>query len=247
MIENNPKNSLPSLSHESEVLDFIDIKKIQISEKYATNLKKIFYDNSVKINGKNYVKISGWLAIANLASVKIQIKNLEFLTDGILAYCEILSKDDKLLTTQYGFAGYDEISFGKRNRNKFEFISLAQTRAVARALKNIFGFILSYYSDFETTNFEDLPADMIYSQKSNENFKKSYLNKKEIKFDNDDNVFNNFETFLNFIKMHSKEYIKYYLKINNDKLESFKKKLSAEELNQLRNVWKEIYANNNNS
>ncbi len=182
--ENLPINQ-ENLQNGLEVKNINDIK-LEISRKreYANLVRTILLDNSVQIEGKNYVKAQGWIALANMHNLRIVIKNLDINKEEGIAVCEceVRDKNDKILSNQFGFAHALEIP--SKPKKLFAVIGLAQTRAVARALKNVFAFIPAFLKEFEFTALEEMDYEYTENIKSI-NYK---TEKQEIK--KSDNIIN---------------------------------------------------------
>lgn len=203
-------------------LNEIQIKnEMEISEKISNIVKNILDKNSVPINGKKYVKANGWQAIAKFFNCKVIVKEIKKDETGYFSYAEMYDKDNNLISSSYGFCGFDEIETGTRKRKEFELVSLAQTRAIARCIRNSFSFLLAFLDKFEYTVLEDLPDDIKVEKKEvlENNTKENNKEKKQVLENNtsnwqngqleelvlDNKIMNNVQELINFIDTVNKE------------------------------------------
>jgi hypothetical protein len=164
------QNNLPQQQININSLDLLKIQKeIEVSKKFSDTIKNILAQNSVKINNQYYIRVTGWQTIARLFNISCVVRDVKKTENGYLSYAEAF-KDNVIIGSAYGFAGFDEISNFKRERKEFELVSLSQTRAIARALKSIFSFTLGYLREFSYSAFEEIATvenEIIIGQDTN--------------------------------------------------------------------------------
>lgn len=224
------------------------INEIQKTNKIANIVKNIFDKNCVIIDNKKYIKAVGWQSVARLFNCSTIIKNIEKTDTGYLSYAEIYLNEN-IISSSYGFCGFDEIKNGIRERKEFELISMSQTRAISRAIRNAFSFLLGFLNEYDYTILEDLPEDLqnkkifIYENKTdkkieinNLNNEKSLQNKEiinnisepknlnnDLNQNNDiNNLFKNTSDFINYIKNLKDKNEAYLIAKNISKLNVFK-------------------------
>ncbi len=245
--ENLPINQ-ENLQNSLEVKNINDIK-LEISRKreYANLVRTILLDNSVQIEGKNYVKAQGWIALANMHNLRIVIKNVDINKDEEIAVCEceVRDKNDNILSNQFGFAHALEIP--SKPKKLFAVIGLAQTRAVARALKNVFAFIPAFLKEFEFTALEEMDYEYNENSKSityktekqetkeSDNAEKNKKQKNEKNDKKTDTFFYTQEIIKLINDAKSEEALKNI--INEKKEEDLFKKLNDNQLKFLREVY----------
>lgn len=166
-----------------EKRDLSIIEEININKKIAEITKEIILKNTIDVNNNKYVMVAGLKSLATVLNLKTKIVSIEKTESGYLSYCEVYDKNNNLLSSSYGFCGFDE-DLG-RKRKEFEIISMSQTRAIGRALRDALSFIINYLN-LSYTIFEDMPEDIINSKPQNNysNFNKTQQRQKIIKQNN---------------------------------------------------------------
>jgi hypothetical protein len=138
--------------------------------------REIVLKSAVNIQGRSYVKVEGWMAIATAHGCIATIKSVEEISSGILAIAEIRRQSDgAILTTAEGFVGKDEPTWygGEvlRGRGDKEYKqtlpkrldyairAMAQTRAVSRACRTAFAHVVVLMdAGLDTIPAEEVPA-----------------------------------------------------------------------------------------
>lgn len=153
-----------------------DINKVTDIIEFSKILKKIVISENlyVSIQGKNYVLSEGW-ALAGLSFGIIPIiKTIENISDEkqtrFKAEVELFKLSDGAKIGA-GEAICSSKEPGKQNFQEFALFSLCQTRAIAKAYRNLLGFI------FKLAALESVPAeemDGVYN--ANENKKTNIVN-----------------------------------------------------------------------
>lgn len=124
-------------------------------------------DLSVKISNREYVRVEGWIALLGTQHVSAIVESVEAFSlpaclegHGICGYESrvVLIRDDDQV--QVG-AGVAECSFHERtwrDRDGFAVKSMAQTRALGKAARMKYGFIMRM-AGFEATPEEEITPD----------------------------------------------------------------------------------------
>lgn len=131
--------------------------------KFAGTLKKFIADNKLSciIQGKNYVYVDGWKFAGLNFGIIPMAEDPKCLpgNDGEYKYscsCKLIRViDDKIVGA--GFAICTNKESKKKSFDEYAIASMAQTRAIAKAFRNLFGFIMSA-AGFEGTPAEEMEA-----------------------------------------------------------------------------------------
>lgn len=109
------------------------------------------------IQGRKYVKVEGWQAIASAAGCGISIVELTEELAGFKAIAEVRRlSDNALVGRAEGFLGEDEQTWA--NRPVYAKRAMAQTRAISRACRSAFAFIVVLIdASLSTTPAEEVP------------------------------------------------------------------------------------------
>lgn len=150
---------------------------------------------AITIQGKRYVKVEGWMAIATASGCVAGATNVQDVDGGVSATGELRKiSDGTLLATGDGFVGEDEPTwFGgeKKVRDKttetgwairelpprpmYAIRAMAQTRAISRVCRSAFAHVVVLIdSNLSTTPAEEIPDDGFhdYTQPSDEEITK---------------------------------------------------------------------------
>jgi hypothetical protein len=164
MEKENNKKSLKSLT-EGE-------KNVLLLNKTAKKLQD-FVDKqqlSIEIVGKRYVLMEGWQFVAALDNVipkVVKVENLsgdyeEFLPNGQtikrkeikwLVEVEVYDKNGNVVSKGFGLASSKEAK--RRGQDEYAILSMAQTRAIAKALRNRYGWLMKL-AGYEPTPAEEM-------------------------------------------------------------------------------------------
>jgi len=125
---------------------------------------------SIEIAGKRYVLMEGWQFVAALDNVipkVVRVENLseeyeETLPNGQivkrkeikwLAEVEVYDKNGNVISKGFGLASSKEAK--RKGQDEYAILSMAQTRAIAKALRNRYGWLM------KLAGYEPTPAEEI--------------------------------------------------------------------------------------
>lgn len=122
----------------------------------ATLCGDIVKATATKIQGKRYVTVEGWQAIAVAHGCVASSRDVEMVEGGIRAIGEIRRMSDgNVIATAEGFLGDDEQMWAKRPM--FARRAMAQTRAISRACRSAFAHVVILIDrDLGTTPAEEI-------------------------------------------------------------------------------------------
>jgi hypothetical protein len=125
----------------------------------AAICKDIVTKTAQNIQGRKYVRVEGWQSIANAYGCVASAKDVERVETGFRAIGQVRRMDSGIVICEAeGFVGDDERTWS--NRNEFAKRAMAQTRAISRACRSAFAFIVTYMdAGLETTPAEEVPAE----------------------------------------------------------------------------------------
>lgn len=129
--------------------------------------KAIVTKTAIQIGPKKYVPVEGWQAIANSLGCVASARDVEAVEGGIRAIGEVRRVDTGIvIATAEGFLGDDEPIWcggtdarGKEHQARplYARRAMAQTRAVSRACRSAFGFIVTLMdAGLQTTPAEEM-------------------------------------------------------------------------------------------
>lgn len=130
------------------------------SHRAATNAaglcRELVVKTASKIQGKRYVQVEGWQAIANTFGCVASARNVERIEGGFRATGQVIRlSDGKVLAEAEGFVGDDEKTWA--SRPVFARRAMAQTRAMSRACRSAFAFVVTLMdAGLETTPAEEM-------------------------------------------------------------------------------------------
>jgi hypothetical protein len=136
---------------------------IQTVNAVAGACKAIVGASAMKIQGRNYIKVEGWQAIAAAHGCTASADSVAVVEGGIAATATIRRlTDGAILGQAEGFVGDDESMWAKRPL--YARRAMAQTRAISRACRSAFAHVVvamnaGHGTDFSTTPAEEVPAD----------------------------------------------------------------------------------------
>jgi hypothetical protein len=137
----------------------------------AANLcKQIVLASALEIQGKKYVRVEGWQAIAIAHGCVASAGDVEHIEGGIRAIGRVIKMDTGLMISQAeGFVGEDETTWyggtdekGKVHAPRPEYArrAMAQTRAISRACRSAFAHVVVMMNaGLSTTPAEEVPAE----------------------------------------------------------------------------------------
>jgi len=130
-----------------------DVRAYRASTEAADICKEIVVACSSTIQGRRFVSVEGWSAIAVAHGCTLSARDVERVEGGVRAIGEVRRMSDgQLIATGEGFVGEDEpVWFGggrdKRGnpyprRNDYAIRAMAQTRAMSRAGRTAFAHVV---------------------------------------------------------------------------------------------------------
>jgi hypothetical protein len=133
-----------------------DVRAYRASTEAADICKEIVVATSSTIQGRRFVSVEGWQAIAVAHGCALSAKDVEKIDGGIRAIGEVRRMSDgQLIATGEGFVGEDEAvwfggtvtdKWGKTKthpkRNDYAIRAMAQTRAMSRAGRTAFAHVV---------------------------------------------------------------------------------------------------------
>lgn len=138
----------------------------------ASVCKDIVVASAVNIQGRQYVRVEGWMSIATAHGCVASAKDVRRVEGGYVATGEIRRMNDgALLSTGEGFVGEDEPTwFGGHSptfkepdrilpkRPDYAIRAMAQTRAISRACRSAFAHVVVLMdAGLSTTPAEEVP------------------------------------------------------------------------------------------
>lgn len=125
----------------------------------ASICKEIVTKTAQNIQGRKYVRVEGWQSIANAYGCVASAKDVERTETGFRAIGQVRRMDTgAVICEAEGFVGDDERTWAKRD--EYAKRAMAQTRAISRACRSAFAFIVTYMdAGLETTPAEEVPQD----------------------------------------------------------------------------------------
>lgn len=114
---------------------------------------------ATKIQGRRYVQVEGWQAIANSFGCVASARDVRKVDGGIAATGQVVRVEDgKVLVEAEGFVGDDEKTWA--GRPMYARRAMAQTRAISRACRSAFAFVVTMMdAGLETTPAEEVPHE----------------------------------------------------------------------------------------
>lgn len=135
----------------------------------ASLCKEIVVATAVTIQGRKYVRVEGWQAIAIAHGCTGSAREVETIEGGVRAIGEIRRMSDgAVIAEAEGFVGRDEPTwFGGRvgdktlpKRADYAIRAMAQTRAISRAGRSAFAHVVVMMNaGLSTTPAEEVPAE----------------------------------------------------------------------------------------
>lgn len=129
-----------------------DVRAYRASTEAADICKEIVVAASSTIQGRRFVSVEGWSAIAVAHGCTLSARDVERVDGGVRAIGEVRRMSDgQLIATGEGFVGEDETTWygGKdkrgrvhEKRNDYAIRAMAQTRAMSRAGRTAFAHVV---------------------------------------------------------------------------------------------------------
>jgi hypothetical protein len=146
-----------------------NVEAYRASTNAAAICKEIVLATSSNIQGKRYVSVEGWQAIAVAHGCAAGARNVERVEGGVRAIGEVRRmQDGTVIATAEGFVGEDEPTwFGGQSRGKtlpkradYAIRAMAQTRAISRACRSAFAHVVVMMNaGLATTPAEEVPFE----------------------------------------------------------------------------------------
>ncbi len=120
--------------------------------------REIVLRTAQTIQGRKYVRVEGWQAIANAYGFVASARDVEHVPGGIRAIGEVRRVSDGLvIATAEGFVGEDESMWA--GRPEYARRAMAQTRSISRACRSALAFVVVLIDgDLSTTPAEEVPV-----------------------------------------------------------------------------------------
>ena len=121
--------------------------------------KGIVLKTAQNIQGRKYVRVEGWQSIANAFGCVASAKDIQRTETGYRAVGEVRRMDTgAVICEAEGFVGDDERTWAKRD--EYAKRAMAQTRAISRACRSAFAFVVTMMdAGLETTPAEEVPNE----------------------------------------------------------------------------------------
>ena len=145
-----------------------NVEAYRLSTDAASICKEIVLRTSTTIQGRKYVAVEGWQAIATAHECSVGARDVERIEGGVRAIGEVRRwSDGNIIATGEGFVGEDEPTwYGGQSRGKtlpkradYAIRAMAQTRAMSRACRSAFAHVVVMMNaGLQTTPAEEVPA-----------------------------------------------------------------------------------------
>lgn len=125
----------------------------------ASICKEIVTKTAQNIQGRKYVRVEGWQSVANAFGCVASAKDVERTETGYRAIGQVRRMDTgAVICEAEGFVGDDERTWAKRD--EYAKRAMAQTRAISRACRSAFAFVVTMMdAGLETTPAEEVPSE----------------------------------------------------------------------------------------
>lgn len=144
-----------------------NVEAYRASTDAASLCKEIVVATASTIQGRKFVSVEGWQAIAIAHGCTAGARDVEKVAGGVRAIGEIRRMSDGVvLSTAEGFVGEDEPTwYGGQSRGKtlpkradYAIRAMAQTRAISRACRSAFAHVVVMMNaGLQTTPAEEVP------------------------------------------------------------------------------------------
>jgi hypothetical protein len=146
-----------------------NVEAYRASTNAAEICKDIVVATATNIQGRKYVAVEGWQAIAVAHGCTAGARDVERVEGGVRAIGEVRRMSDGgLIATAEGFVGEDEPTwYGGPSRGKtlpkrpdYAIRAMAQTRAISRACRSAFAHVVVMMNaGLATTPAEEVPSE----------------------------------------------------------------------------------------
>jgi hypothetical protein len=147
------------------VIKNYQLENVSDLQKMSVVLKNHIIENKLftPIAGKNYAHVEGWQFAGGLLGLYPKIVKVENLSNENeikwLAEVEIInSKTKEIISKGFGLSSSKEAK--RRGQDEYSVLSMAQTRAIGKAYRNILGWIM------KLAGYEPMPAEEAEGVKS---------------------------------------------------------------------------------
>lgn len=139
------------------------VEQMRLSTDVAGACKEIVSRTAQKIQGRKYVRVEGWMAIATAHGCTLSACDVRQIEGGISARGLVRRiSDGVLLGEAEGFVGDDEKTWSVRTLHARR--AMAQTRAMSRAARSVFAHVVVLMdAGLETTPAEEM--DNLHEEK----------------------------------------------------------------------------------
>jgi hypothetical protein len=153
---NSPNQLTRFEDQPSGVVPFDGATSFRASTNAASLCGEIVRKTAKPIQGRKYVTVEGWQAIAIAHGCTASARDVEAITGGIRAIGEVRRMSDQaVISVAEGFLGDDEGMWAKRPL--FARRAMAQTRAISRACRSAFAHVVVMIdADLGTTPAEEM-------------------------------------------------------------------------------------------
>jgi hypothetical protein len=156
---------------ENQAVEVMPIEGTQQLMRRATDVagvcKQIVLKTVLEIQGRKYVRVEGWQAIATAHGCIASSRGVEKVEGGWKAIGEIRRiTDGVVLSTAEGFVGVDETKTWA-TRPEYACRAMAQTRAISRACRSAFAHVVVLMdAGLQTTPAEEVPDGGFVEEKA---------------------------------------------------------------------------------
>jgi hypothetical protein len=156
--------SKSNFMNENQAVEIVTTEGTQQLMRRATDVagvcKQIVLKTALEIQGRKYVRVEGWQAIATAHGCIASSRAVEKIEGGWRAIGEIRRiSDGVVLATAEGFVGMDEDKTWAK-RPEYACRAMAQTRAISRACRSAFAHVVVMMeAGLSTTPAEEVPAE----------------------------------------------------------------------------------------
>lgn len=114
--------------------------------------------NVVTLDGKNYVKVGVYQYLANLLHLTPSFEfEPESTQTEVWCTCELRNKDGEEVTHTTMYADKTEVFL--RDKPDYAVLGMAQTRAFARAMKNLYGYLIEL-AGYQSVAIEEIELEV---------------------------------------------------------------------------------------
>lgn len=150
------------MSNELAVVDPKEL--VRVSTDVAGLCKDAVVKTTIKVGGKNYVKVEGWQTIAAAHGYVAEIESVNEAeiqgVGGLICWSKLIRiSDQSVISRASAFLGDDESQDGVSGK-KYARYAKVQTRAISRVCSNAFRFVVVLMNaGLETTPAEEIPRE----------------------------------------------------------------------------------------